>query len=198
MSEYTRRFYRTRSGIGLRRTGLGADVEDSATTPPGVNEAVASAAGAPASIEISKLPVWLWAPDQWENLDVINYVDLPAIGTTAVIVTFQVPPGRNGIIKKIANNFVGGGWIEGNGAVIWRILVDGSAPPGANSYAAILASLGSPANPVDLPGGFRVFENQVVQIVANNVSVAVAGQLVGGRLIGYLYPREMEEANLWI
>ena len=155
------------------------------------------------SISGVELPLWINPPIQWENVDQIAYVLLPAIGATATIISFQVPIGRNGIINKVANNFVGGGWTEGTGDVIWRILVDGAPPPGATSYDSIPASLGSPANPV-LISGFRIFENQVVTLVAfNNPAglnggVVVAGQLVGGRLVGYLYPRELEDENIWI
>lgn len=144
-----------------------------------------------------RLPLWLYPPDRWENLDVSNYIALPAIGAQANIVSFQVPLGRNGIIKKVANNFVGGGWVEGNAAVTWQILVDGAPPPGATSYDNILTSLGSPANPVEI-AGFRIFENQVLTVVVKNAAVVLAGQLAGARLIGYLYPRELEEENIWV
>lgn len=144
------------------------------------------------------LPLWIYPPINWENVDQINYVTIGAIGAgDVVILSFQVPTGRNGIINKVANNFVGGGWTEGSGAIIWRILVDGAPPPGANSYNAILASLGSPAQPVAI-SGFRIFENQVVSVVVNNVSVPLAGQLAGARLAGYLYPRELEDPNIFI
>ena len=142
-------------------------------------------------------PLWIDPPDQWENLDQVNYVALPAIGTEANVISFQVPLGRNGVIQKVANNFVGGGWTEGSGAVLWRIQVDGAPPPGASSYDSILASLGSPANPVQI-AGFRIYENQVLTLVVRNVSIVVAGQLSGGRLCGYLYPRDMEsEQAAW-
>lgn len=144
------------------------------------------------------LPLWIYPPINWENLDQIAYAALPAPGAgDATILSFQVPLGRNGIINKIANNFVGGGWTEGSGAVLWRILVDGAPPPGANSYDAIAASLGSPAQPVAI-AGFRIFENQVVSVVVNNVSVVLAAQVVGARLVGYLYPRELEDPNIFI
>lgn len=196
MSVYARRFSRVpRPVVGRQRLSLGADIQDSATTPPAVAEEVDQAG--PPRIEISALPPWLYPPNQWENIDQANYVLLPAIAANVVIVSFQVPTGRNGVIKKIANNFVGGGWVEGTGAVIWRILVDGATPPGANSYDNILASLGSPANPVEI-SGFRIFENQVVTVEATNVSVVVAGQLVGARIVGWLYPREIEEGTIWI
>lgn len=142
-------------------------------------------------------PIWIDPPSQWENIDQLNYVPLGAIGSTVIIVSYTVPIGRNGIIKKVANNFVGGGWVEGTGQIIWQILLDGTPPPGANSYANILGSLGSPASPTEI-SGFRVRENQVLTLVAQNISVLVAGQLVGGRLVGFQYPKEFEAKGIWI
>jgi hypothetical protein len=144
-----------------------------------------------------EFPIRLFPPVNWENLDLANYVNLPAIGAQAVILDFVIPIGRNGIINGIANNFVGGGWVEGSGLITWQVLVDKTPPPGANSYNNILASLGSPANPVKI-AGFRVFENQRLQLVVNNVNVVLAGQMAGARLLGYLYPRELEDADIWI
>lgn len=149
------------------------------------------------AVQPVELPARLFPPAQWENVDQFGYVLLPAIAARAVILSFKVPIGRNGIIKKVANNFVGAGFQEGQGNVIWRILVDGAPPPGANSYDSISGSLGNPASPTEI-SGFRVFENQVVQLVADNIAIIVAGQLVGGRLVGYLYPRELERDDVWI
>ena len=143
------------------------------------------------------LPPWLYPPDQWTNLDLYGYVALPAIGAQANVLSFQVPLGQNGIINRVGNNFVGGGFNEGAGGVTWQILVDNAPPPGATNYDLILGSLGSPANPTPI-AGFRIFENQVLTLVVKNVNIVVAGQLSGGRLLGYLYPREMEETNLWV
>jgi len=144
-----------------------------------------------------KKPLWIDPPDQWENLDLINYVALPGVGLTANVISFKVPLGHNGVIKKIANNFVGGGWTEGSGDVTWQILVDGAPPPGSVGYDNILASLGSPANPVEI-AGFRIYENQVLTLVVRNAAVVLAQQLSGGRFIGYLYPRQMEEDNAFL
>lgn len=139
----------------------------------------------------------------WENIDQDNYALLPAIGSTVTIISYVVPPGRNGVIYKVANNFVGGGWVEGTGDVIWRILVDGTPPPGATSYDTIVASLGNPASPTEIPG-FRIFENQVLTLIAfNNPAgpsggVVVAGQRVGGRFVGWNYPTDIEDSDIWI
>lgn len=149
------------------------------------------------------LPPWIYPPTNWENIDQINYALVPAIGTQVTIITYVVPPGRNGVINKIACNFVGGGWTEGSGDILWRVLVDGTPPPGATSYNAILASLGSPASPTGV-AGFRIFENQVLTLVAYNNplgadgGVIVAGQRVGGRFLGWNYPTDIEESDIWI
>jgi hypothetical protein len=169
-----------------------ATATDPIINPPGI---------APAQ-PISK-PVWIDPPNQWLNIDQIAYGLLPAIGSTVVIISFQVPIGYNGVINRLACNFVGGGWVEGSGDVIWKVLVNNAAPPAANSYNSIPASLGSPANPVPI-SGFRIFENQLVTIVAfNNPAgpdggIVVAGQRVGARLMGFLYPRELEGNGLWL
>lgn len=148
-------------------------------------------------------PPWIDPPTNWENIDQDNYVLLGAIGSTVTIISYVVPPGRNGVIKKVANNFVGGGWVEGTGDIVWRILVDGTPPPGATSYDSILASLGNPASPTGI-AGFRIFENQLLTLVAfNNAAgpnggVIVAGQRVGGRFVGWNYPTDIEQDHIWI
>lgn len=169
-------------------------------TSPTVQKAIAQAAIAPDSdqlVQPVELPIRLFPPINWLNFDLINYVALPAQGAAASVIDTIIPAGYNGVIKKVACNFVGGGWTEGSGAIIWQILLDGAVPPGANSYNSIPASLGSPANPVEI-SGFRVGQNQHLQLIVQNLTVAQAGQLSGGRLVGYLYPVDEETDASWI
>lgn len=176
---------------------------DSSTATQVPSSSAVSPAPEQSSMDISSFPVWLFPPSQWENIDQIAYSLLPAIGATVTIISYVVPAGRNAIIQKVANNFVGGGFVEGTGDLIWRILVDGTPPPGATNYDNIVDSLGSPVSPTQIPG-FRLFENQTLTLVAfNNPAgpdggIVVSGQRVGGRLIGYQYPREYEEENIWV
>lgn len=149
------------------------------------------------------LPPHLYPPRTWENLDKLNYAVIGAVGATVTILDFKVPIGRNGIVNKVATNFVGGGWVAGTGDIIWRILVDNATPPGASDYHNIIDSLGSPAQPVGI-SGFRIFENQRITVVAFNNplgasgGVIPAGQRVGARLLGHLFPRDMEYHDLWV
>jgi len=192
---YPHRFSRTINPYSPTLSGLGQDtaVESDQVINP----------NADSQPQAVTRPIWLDPPTNWENIDQLAYALLPAIGAQVTILSFQVPIGRNGVINKVANNFVGGGWVAGTGDVIWKILVDGTPPPGATSYSAITDSLGSPALPTKI-AGFRVFENQLVTVVGfnnpagANGGVVVAGQRLGARLLGYLYPRDLEDGSIWI
>jgi hypothetical protein len=148
------------------------------------------------SAQLIEFPSRLAPPSDWQNVDLFAYVALPAIGAQANVISFPVPPGYNGIINAVANNFVGGGWVEGSGNVIWQILVDGAPPPGSSNYSKILGSLGLPANPTKI-AGFRVTQNQTLTLVVQNVNIVVAGQVSGGRFLGYLYPLAEETDTAW-
>jgi hypothetical protein len=180
------------AGIGQALTTDPATTADTVINPPALTPA-----------EPVTKPVWIDPPENWVNIDQLAYALLPAIGSTVIILSFQCPLGYNAIINRVACNFVGGGWVEGSGDVIWRILVDGAPPPNASSYNAIVASLGSPASPVQI-SGFRIMENQVLTLQAfNNPAgpdggIVVAGQRVGARLLGFQYPRELEGDSIWV
>jgi hypothetical protein len=98
------------------------------------------------------------------------------------------------MVKRIANVFVGGGFQEGQGGVIWQILLDGTNPVNpvvAPFFDNIVASLGSVSAPSTIDG-IRARENTVLQLIVKNLSVMVAGQFIGGRLGGYFYPVEQD------
>jgi len=154
-------------------------------------------------IVIAQLPLTNSMPPQGESFDVASYIALPAVGSWVVVAKGTVPTGRNGYIKRLANVFVGGGFQEGQGGIIWQIminLVDSSFGVGSQNQVApfydnILASLGSVAQPSDI-SGIRVREQQTYALVAKNVSIVVAGQFIGGRLGGYFYPKDLEPPNM--
>ena len=146
----------------------------------------------------SPLPPWIYPPAEFIAVDVVGYVALPAVGAQAIVVQFQVPTGMNGIIESYGNNFIGGGFNEGSGNVIWQIFRDQALSVPVKGYSNILASLGSPAAPTRHPSGFRVFENEFITLVVKNVAVVVAGQLSGGRFMGWYYPKDYEDPNTFV
>lgn len=120
---------------------------------------------------------------------------LPAIAATQTVVSFTCPRRLRGKIEFIANQFVGGGWVEGTGSIIWQILID-SVP--VQGYDSILGSLGSTASPGWLGSGAIQFsDNQLVQLRCRNVSIGVAGQVLLGLLRGYFWPVDTPTPSEW-
>lgn len=148
-------------------------------------------------IVIPRLPVTNFMPASAEDFEAHAYVSLPAIGASAVVVAVPVPEGRHGMIKRLANVFVGGGFQEGQGGVIWQLIQDANAPgqPIIPFFDNIVASLGSVSNPSTIDG-IRIREGNLVQLIVTNVSVVVSGQVIGGRLGGYFYPIEVDPEDV--
>ena len=120
---------------------------------------------------------------------------LPAIGAAQVVASFTCPRRQNGEIEFVANQFVGSGWTEGTGTIIWQILIDGVPVQG---YDAILGSLGSTASPGWLgKGAIQFSENQLVQLRVTNVSIVVAGQVLLGLLRGHFEPIDTKRSSAW-
>lgn len=140
------------------------------------------------------LPVSLFPPANAVPFNEASYIGIPAIGANANVIQFQVPQGYNGVIKWIANNFVGGGWVEGSGSLVYQISADG-AP--FRNHEDIVASLGNPSAPSEI-APLRIFENQIITLSVQNVNLAPSGQFIGGRLSGWFYPIDEEPAESWV
>jgi hypothetical protein len=151
-------------------------------------------AGLDDQTENVSLPPWYQPPPSAEPFDFSTYLAIPAVGATGLVISFLTPAGRHGVIKKVANVFVGGGFQEGQGNIFWQIRKDQVPVP---NYENIVASLGAVSNPVDF-AGIRLYEGEQVDLLVNNVAIVVAGQLIGGRLQGWFYPLDAEVDGIWI
>jgi hypothetical protein len=147
-------------------------------------------------IQIARLPVKNFMPPEGTPFRQVNYVAIPNQGANAVVVQIKIPQGRNGIVTQLANVFIGGGFQEGADLITWQLLLDDSVNPPlvAPYFNKIVASLGAVSNPAQLAGGIAVKENQLVTLIVSNANPGVvpAGQLIGGLIGGYLYPKQLE------
>ena len=151
----------------------------------------------PPSVQPQQYPYpWLYPPPGAKSFDFKNQLPLPAIGATGTIISFQVRPKYNGIIRAYGNDFVGAGWTDGSGALIWQILHGNGQEP-VQYYNAIVSSLGSTSQPFYHPYGVRVLENEIINFTVKNVSIVVSGgQLVRARLAGWFYPKTYDDPSL--
>lgn len=154
-------------------------------------------AGSIKQVQIERLPVSNFMPPEGVEFRPHAYVALPALGASAVVVQFTVPRGYNGIINRLANEFIGGGFQQGQGLINWALYLDYNTLVPAPNFQKIVASLGSVNNPTIL-NGIRIKESQLVTLLVNNTAggIPVAGQQIGGLLGGYYYPIDLEPANL--
>ncbi len=155
------------------------------------------ALGAGDRVEVVQTP-WINLPAGGQNFLEMNRAQilLPAIGATVTVVTFPVPRRKNGAIEFIGNQFIGGGWVEGTGDLVWQLLADGVPLQGYDSIIASIGTISSPANLGRSPS--RIFENQVIELTARNVNIIVAGQVLLGLVRGKFYPLEQEGGNTWV
>lgn len=144
--------------------------------------------------DVKTLPVLNFIPPSGVSFDFAAYVALPAVAATSTIVSFTVPDGFNGVIQRLANVYVGTGFVEGSGSLIWQITANQGV---VRNYENILASLGAVSSPSQISGIF-VKEGQLVVLQVNNVSLAVGGAQSGGRLGGYFYPTDLEPDDTWL
>lgn len=141
---------------------------------------------------------WLIEPPDSESFHFAAGIAVPAISATTFTTVLSVPcpPGRNGVIKRIANVVVGGAWADFSADAIWQIVRNPGAGANLGGYAErnyqnILASLGLINQPTQI-SGIRIFENDVIQWVIRNV--ALPGNINCGALLsGYFYPKTWDD-----
>ena len=136
-------------------------------------------------------PPWISMPPQGRYFQEINTVALAAfvLNVDQAVVTFQVPPGFDGVITGNVNRFIGPGFAEGSGDIEWRVQLSRRYAP---DYGLILTSLGDLTAPVAFSGGgIRIQSNQVIRYIARVTNFAALDP--NGRILcalhGWFYPR---------
>lgn len=142
---------------------------------------------------ILRLPLQNYMPAEGREFRYAADVGIPNQGASAIVVQFKVPQGFNGFINRLKAVYVGGGFEEGQGLIIWTLYQDfqqSTVMPGFNN---ITAAIGGPNGP-EVMNGLKVKQNQLVtlQVSNSNPGVVPAGQLIGGIIGGYFYPVSIE------
>lgn len=128
---------------------------------------------------------WIDEPSGSVSFDEQNGITLPTSGMPAAIVqTFNVPDGFDGVLKNLANNVNFGGFVQFSGDIVWRLKINGRP---VKNYSNILSEKGTTAAP-RIISPIRLYSKDVVtwevEHVSNNL---LAGQIITS-LGGYTYP----------
>jgi hypothetical protein len=131
-------------------------------------------------------PPWVEAPQNFQPFDEFGNVALPAAPSVdTTILSMLVPDGYDGVIKNYSLNFGGGGFVQGSGTIVWRVLVDGQA---LRNFTVITSEKGSAQSPRAISGGIRLFSGQLVTAVVNHVSDITLTGDVSASFGGWFYP----------
>lgn len=135
---------------------------------------------------------WVRAPKSAQPFRKTNAIPTPlAASGDVVVLDFQVPQGYDGLIAGLFNVYTGPGFLEGNGDIQWRLLINKVY---AIHLGLVLVTLGSQAQSYPVLGGIEVQSGTHIQYIVNvpNLSGGILplnSQIVCG-LEGLFYARQ--------
>jgi len=181
-------------------TGPTSHLRPANEAPPLVAQGSQAAQGSPAAggaAGIGNLLPWLYPTADFLNLDKYNSVLLPAVSATAIILQFTVPPGRNGKITQLGIDVVA--YVDGDAPFIQGVI-----PPQLTfsistdqkgykfqDYEAFNFVPGAVSAPTPI-NGLMIKENQTIYVKVTNNTLTLGQQVVGARVLGYLYSKNLE------
>jgi hypothetical protein len=134
-------------------------------------------------------PWWLYFPVDGRYFTKNSVIGTPALGSSLTpIVSFNVPAGWDGVIRKMSWNYTGGGFVQGSGDLSWFVRIAGAMAP---DYFNVLSEFGSPQQPRDTT--IIVREGQLVELLVSVAVVAaipIAGTFIIGFMDGWFVPRQ--------
>jgi hypothetical protein len=136
---------------------------------------------------------WIFPPPGMTPLEIEGSLALPAVGASGIVASYTVPPGQNGIIKRLAIEYDGSGWSQGDSSIYWSILQNGVPVP---NYNKVIFSIGTVAEPSEI-AGIRVYQNDLITVQISNVSLISPGAITNVRLTGWTYPLTEESSSAW-
>ena len=140
---------------------------------------------------ISRIPPpWIEAPAGRVPIDFFGTVAMPVVGAQAVVLTFPVPEGYDGVVSDYALNYTGAGFVNGSGDLVWQILANGRP---IRNFSNITAQKGSEQFPRKISSGIPIASGQIITVVIQHVANVALGAAVTASLLGYLYPRQGQQ-----
>lgn len=116
---------------------------------------------------------WIFPPPGYESFDLSKSIVTPAVSATpTTVLTLSSPVGWDGVILRIANVFIGSGFVEASGDLTWGLFINGNQP--VRNYGQIITTFGSVAQPREI-SGFLLRSGQTLIYNVINANVLLAG-----------------------
>jgi hypothetical protein len=125
-------------------------------------------------------------------VDPAPFPNYPLNGQPAiVIISYTVPAGMRAVVKWLSIVNIGGGFIDGSGQVVWRVLVNGAAVKGLHN---LQSQVGTYAQPNEVL--IALEENDTIEVtveVPAGQPDMPAGSTAAARMHGWAYPISEEQ-----
>ena len=131
------------------------------------------------------MPPWVVPPVGSDPFDATGVATVDVVGGQVTILTLLVPYGYDGVIKRFYHNYLGAGYVDGSGTLIWRILADGRP---IKNFGNIITQMGNAFTP-RVTDGIRIFTGQTITYIVYHASDGILTDNCAASLAGYFYPR---------
>lgn len=154
--------------------------------PPGANGYSSGICSRPVP-DSEKLPHELYPytfpPPTYQTFRPTAAVNMPAIGSSATILTLLFPDGWTGVVTKIAHRVIGAGFVDCDGTLTWNLSLNGNQP--IPNFGQMTSQFGTIEDPSDISPGFIVKPGQSVTYTINNVNFVPGATKAFACLMGY-------------
>jgi hypothetical protein len=140
---------------------------------------------------------WEFRAEDGRGYCVRGSVAAPAFGAVnqVLIAEYEVPAGFIGVLRHLWCQYVGTGYVEGSGNVVFTVDINTRLGVTTEGYllpyfGTIAGQLGSNVTPFPLDGGWMLDEGDVVRLkgyTVGTVSVGAPNYVLGG-LMGWIWP----------
>ncbi len=123
-------------------------------------------------------------PDGFDPFDEFGVILLPVVtpNLDVPILSFGVPQGYDGVIKRYHCFFTGGGFVAGD--IIWKIKADNTP---IKNFDNITTNRGNDTSPREVDA-IRIYSGQVISFTVQHLNNVALNGDVTASLAGYLYP----------
>jgi hypothetical protein len=133
---------------------------------------------------------WLFPGPNSRHVLANGTLEIPAIGNTDTVLSYQVPDGYRFSLRAVVFNFSGTGWQVGTPTgLAFTLEVDASGTRNVDFLTNVQTNLGSPDQPYPILGRLEFAPNDLLKVlVTNNGVTRSVTQIAIGHLVGHTYP----------
>ena len=127
---------------------------------------------------------WIDEPSGSIPFDEQGGVAVPAVGSESIVLTFPVPSGYDGVVKRLSCNLTFCGFVEFSGDVVWRLEINGKA---VRNFSKIQIEKGTIEIPREI-SPLRLYSGDIIKWwIFHAANAGLVGSTVCS-LNGYIYP----------